>query len=188
MVRPQDCVILFGVPTDYKGFRRDIGAANKDLVPNRCPVWPQYRNEVVVPAERLIATALQCGVRVERDAALHNVHSACDGRHSVVILVAHWTRDDIELADGLHPFRNIVEQVFEGFVDLCVCVSDRLAFSLRELRPRCIIKFALGTFVIPSIWFGFFEALFTYLGEGLHPYMNAYNDIIGNFLQPRGLT
>jgi len=185
VVRPRDCAILFGIPTTYDAFRHDLGAANKDLVPNGCPVWPRYRDEVIAPADGLIAAAEARGVLVRRDVRLGDIAAAHDGQRTVVILVSHWTRDRIELADGLHPFHDVVERVpqdFTGFVDLCICISEPMAVSLRALRPRCIIRSALQTYIIPRIWFGAFEALLASLDEHPRPYMDAYNEIIGLFL------
>jgi hypothetical protein len=185
-IRPQDCAILLGIPTDYDGFRRDLGAPNKDLVPNRCPVWPLYRREVVEPAQRLMATARSCGVDVRADAVLSDISRACDGRRSVIIFAGHWTDGRVEFLDGLHPFRAIVEQVpmaFEGFLDLLVCAPDDLAIALRDLRPRSIVRFAMQTNVVPMIWFGVFEALFTSLSEAPRPYMVAFSEITALFLR-----
>lgn len=190
-VRPRDCAILFGIPTTYSSFRRDLGATNKDLVPNGCPVWPRYRDEVVAPADRLITAAEARGVLVQRDVGIRDIAAMYDGRRTVVILVSHWTHDRVELADGLHPFREVVEQVseeFTGFVDLCICVTEPMAVLLRAMRPHCIIRSALQTYIIPRIWFGAFEALFASLDEHPRPYMDAYNEIIGLFLDEGKVT
>jgi len=186
-VSPEECVILFGIPTDYAGFRRDLSSSNKDLIPNSGLVWPQYRSEVVAPVERLIAAAEKLNVRVQRDVELQDITNACDGRHLVVILVSHWTDDCVELADGLHPFKDVVVSVpddFEGFVDLIICVPDSLGIALRDLKPNCIIRFARGTYIIPSLWFGILQAVITNLGEAPRPYMDAFNDLIARFSQP----
>jgi hypothetical protein len=185
-IKPRDCTILLGVPTDLAGFRHDLDAENKDLVRNRCPVWPRYRQEVVVPADRLIAIGREYGATLRRDAALSDIGPACRGDSSVVIFVGHWTTQCVEFFDGLHPFRDIVDEVpteFEGFLDLLVCAPDALAIALRDLRPRAIIRFAMKTAVIPAIWFGFFEVLFASLAEHRCPYMAAFSEITELFLR-----
>jgi hypothetical protein len=148
-------------------------------------VWPRYRDEVVMPANALIESANRHGVLVQRDVRLCDIAPAYDGRRTVVILVSHWTRNRVELADGLYGFSDVVERVpedFTGFADLCICVSEPMAVLLRELRPGCIIRAALRTYVIPSIWFGMLQALFASLAERPRPYMDAYNEVIGMFL------
>jgi hypothetical protein len=183
-IHPEDCAILFGVPTDYAGFRRDLGAPNKDLVPNISPVWPVYRRDIVQPVERLVATAAPLGVTMWHDVTLRELSKAADGRRMVVILVSHWTEDRVELTDGLHAFVEVVEAVpetFDGFLDLLVCEPDNLAISLRDFRPRCIVRFATRSKVKLAFWGGFFEALFTSLHESPRPYMRAFNEVIQLF-------
>jgi hypothetical protein len=140
----------------------------------------------VAPAERLIARALEYQVVVRRDATLSDIRHACNGGSSVVIFVGHWTAECVELFDGLHPFREIVEEVpmeFEGFLDLLVCAPDALAIALRDLRPRAIVRFAMKKDVLPVYWFGLFEALFASLAERPRPYMAAFSEIVDLFLR-----
>ena len=46
-VRPDECAILFGIPTSEAAFKRHLEQrARHDFVPNVCPAWPAYEQIV----------------------------------------------------------------------------------------------------------------------------------------------
>ncbi len=184
------CRLLFGVPLDLQGFRRDLENPGKDFVRNCGPVWPQYRWSVVDPAAKLIAAARAAGAAVVVDATLADLAVAFRGPTDLLILVAHWLPGRIELADAIHDIADIIAAVPEGFdgaVDLCVCQSEDLAIGLRHHRPNSVVRFA-DVDAVPRLWFGYLRALLARLQARDATYMQAATEVLLLFMNDRRKT
>jgi hypothetical protein len=139
-IRPDECVIVFGIPTSKASFVRHLAERNRhDFVPNVCPAWPAYERmvehfDLVVPRIRLFEVDLR------QDARLSHFAEAFVNRR-VVILSSHWINDQVEFDDGLYGIDAVasaVPETFDGVIDLCVCHPDALVMRLRRDRPGCL--------------------------------------------------
>jgi hypothetical protein len=181
-IRPSDCTFVFGLPMDFDAFRRDLDSSDKHLVPKCYPYWIAYRQDVVEPGELLMEEARRLGAAVATDVSLERFGSVFD--RSVVILVAHWVGESIELADAIHGIPEILEAIppsFDGFVDLCICHPDSLALSIRERCGRAMVRYS--PIESPTeIWFAYYRALLRILANFERTYPDATAELLSHFL------
>ena len=141
---PSECTILFAIPTDEETFREHARTPHRrDYVVNRVRSWPRYHYQFVRHFTQVERFLRSLGVTLRANAALTSLTSACSSSQ-VVIVFAHWTREGVELDDGvttLDAFVEAVPNLFGGILDLCVCHPLPLVLKLRTDR-RCLIRFA----------------------------------------------
>ena len=182
-VRPEDCVLVFGIPTTQQGFFRHLSESSRhDFVPSVCPAWPAYER-IVEQFEVALPRISSFGVSVRHDVTFRQFSdSFSDAR--VVILFSHWVNDAIEFDDGLYHIDRVVSGVppsYCGVIDLCVCHPDALVMSLRRERDNCLIKRSRSKARV-SFWLQFYQILFHTLQKGELAYGDAVTMVAMTFM------
>lgn len=188
-VRPDECVILFGIPTSRAAFDRHLAQRTRhDFVPNVCPAWPAYE-QIVEQVELALPLIQSLGVDVRHDARLPDLAKGFLSKR-VVILFSHWIDDHVEFDEGLHDSDAIVSEVpatFDGVVDLCVCHPEALVMRLRRDRPECLVKRTRRKARV-SYWLQFYHVLFRVLAAADVTYDHAVavtaTSLMGMKLEP----
>jgi hypothetical protein len=184
VVKPDQCVIGFGIPTNRGSFlRAQASPTNRDFVVNNCPDLRDYEREVLDYADELIPGMRGLGASVSEDLTLHGFGRLFTESPSVVILFAHWKTDSVEFADGLASIGEVIEEVpaaYDGIVDLCVCHPKQLALRLRRHRTDCVVKFTEGT-ATPAFWLCFYVVLLTKLRDAEMTYLDAVESTLADF-------
>ncbi|MCI0561198.1 MAG: hypothetical protein MN733_22155 [Nitrososphaera sp.] len=191
LVRPDQCVLAFGIPVAERTFREDLRAKDKDFA-KQFQCWGKYYREVVSTVEQLEPILRQLGVSVIRDISLRGfgeLFGKPDVR--VITLFSHWLEavgDEparVEFADGLKNISSIVHEIpesFTGIMDLCACHPEELATALRKNRPRCLVKHTQIE-ATPSLWLHFYRSLFTVLHSSKTTYFEAITKVISEFVK-----
>ena len=173
-VSPDECVVVFGIPTSKTGFVRHLGQRSRhDFVPNVCPAWPAYER-LVEQIELAIPRINSFGVDLRQDATLSQFAEVFFNKR-VVILFTHWANDRVEFDDGLHRIDTVaaaVPETYDGVIDLCVCHPDELVMTLRRDRPACLIKRTRSKARV-SFWLQFYQVLFRVLTDRHVTYSEA---------------
>lgn len=189
IVRPENCVLAFGIPTSYEGFSKALDGSYKgDFILNT--VWEKYYFEIVSHLEIVEPVISKFGARVLHDVTLAGFGSIfSDDPPDVAILFSHWKDQSVEFADGLAHVSRIIEQVplgFSGLLDLCVCHPENLAIRLRHSRPNCLVRFT-NKIATPYLWLYFYMTVFKILHENNVTYLQALEMAIDAFIKKREL-
>jgi len=191
VIRPEQCVIAFGIPLTETGFRADLARDDKDFA-KQFQYWGRYHSEIASTVERLEPVLRGLGVQVVRDVPLNEFGQLFrKPEFRVVTLFSHWQKADgvqeasVEFADGLKKVSSIVDEVpdsFSGVIDLCVCHPDELAAALRKRCPQGLVK-DTSVQATPSFWLHFYHALFTFLRSTGATYFDAVTRVIEEFVK-----
>jgi len=186
IIKPYNCVLAFGIPTSEQEFYQDILQPNKEFVKYCCSGWPKYYYEVVSLIEHITPKLQALGVNIVNKLTLNEFARLFqENRFSVIILVAHWKKEDIngdefiEFYDGLanvYDVANQIPQDFSGILDLSVCNPEKLALILRN---RKVLTRYIPKRTIPYIWLSFYTVLFDLLYSHNLAYFDAF-EIIAN--------
>lgn len=89
----------------------------------------------------------------------------------VITLIGHWNKHDhLELADGLHDWRIVVNAIpedYSGVIDLCVCHPEPMVRYLDVHRKKALVKYKS---LEPSqivLWLGIYGVMAAQMKE--HP-------------------
>lgn len=168
-MKPSDCIIAFGLPTDEEEFWEAKDDVRRDFVRNCCPAWQAYRYDIVSHLEQIEPYYEGLGVRVVHGLKLSGLRELLSANSDkVFILFSHRKDDSVEFFDGMASPEAIVREIpanFRGIIDLCVCDPTKLAIQIRNhLSPDFLIKFTDITNT-PYRWFYFYWAVFTILDD-----------------------
>ena len=178
------CCVIFGVPLDNAGYRKDLEREDVDFVRFSGMTWPTYRQEVAEPAMRIIAEANQFGARVITDATLDDWEAMFHEPLDVVVLVTHWFGESIELRDGMHDVQAVIQRIspgFNGALDLCVCHPEPLAIAIRDFFPDALAHYP-SVPANPRVFFPYIRALLWRLSQGDCSYLTASTEVVDAFL------
>ena len=191
-VTPSNCSFAVGIPSSYEAFGEALERPYDSFAKLFRGGWHQYKSEVIDDLLGLFKIAQDLGIsvtpKVNREflAALF-----CDSERPIVILVTHWdeARAALELADGfvgVNEFVDAVNPAFRGILDFGTCRPTELVASLRVNRPNCLIRYAhYEKNSTPYIWIAFYGVLLRYLANGNRTYLQALEDVVDGFTQPR---
>ncbi len=190
IIKPNDCVFAFGIPTSKSSFMNDPFIQEKDFTKVYFGEtlheydWIKYSEIVLGNIEDIVTCFSKLKVTIFYDLTLNNFHDLFSNDFKVIILFSHWTETKIEFYDGLYGEREIIPIIpedFIGFLDLCVCHPESLAIRIRELRPKCLTKYT-RTKATPSMWLRFYETVFKCLNESDLPYQQALEKSVEIFV------
>lgn len=188
VVKPSDCVLVFGIPTceeDFEDAKDDT--FGRDFVTNCSRVWYKYYDEAISHLEKIEPHLKKLGVRVIHGLKLSDWRSLFNNNsNKVIILFSHWKDDSVEFFDGMATSDTVVKQVpedFEGIIDLCVCHPTNLAIKLRNhLPPSSLIRF-IDKKTTPYKWLYFYWAVFTILHDSEVSYLEALEQSVKAFAE-----
>jgi len=183
IIKPSQCAIGFGIPTNKADFYHDKTRQDKDFA-KRFKTWPMYKDQIVDHFNQAEVTIKQLGVFVIEQFTLDAFRDFfLQDRFDVIILFSHWKKQTIEFHDGLKHFSDIIDAVpldFSGIIDLCVCHPKDLRIGLDNKRPKCIVKFTTED-ALPWFWIIFYQALFMYLQLNDSTYIEAVETVFKKF-------
>ncbi|MEK6280194.1 MAG: hypothetical protein AABN95_07540 [Acidobacteriota bacterium] len=174
IVKPENCVIAFGIPTCAPAFQRHL-TLKRDFASNYM-LLQRYSLYVISVFDKLKPALLDLGVQIQTDVTLKQFGDLFDGKFDVVILFAHWLNDQVEFDDGFADVPKIVVEIksgFNGLLDLCVCHPRNLVAALQVERQNLLIKSLYQERATPRLWLYFYVALFTYLRDHQATYLQA---------------
>jgi hypothetical protein len=168
-MKPSECIIAFGLPTDEEEFWEAKDDVQRDFVRHCCPVWQVYRADIVAHLEEIGPYYQTLGVKVVQGLKLSSLRGLLtDNSNKVFILFSHWKDDSAEFFDGMASSDAIVNEIpsdFKGIIDLCVCHPTKLAIKIRNhLSPDSLVKFTDITNT-PYRWLYFYWAVFTIMDD-----------------------
>lgn len=189
VVKPNECVLAFGIPTSEDGFRRARDRPNTDFA-RRFANWGKYHAQFVSVLERIEPGLEHLGVRVVHDLALDDLAKAMSNSR-VFVLFSHWGERAIEFSDGMQSLELVASRIpadFYGVLDLCVCQSYELAAVVRSTRC-CLVRHVAGDSqasserarlgeVTPERWLFVYLAAFKYLEQHEATYSCAVESVI----------
>ena len=187
-VRPEECAIAFGLPTDEATFRATSRGSEARSFPRKFAGFGHYEDRFLRPYGRATRSMRRSGVRVVPALSLDVWGELVKSPEvQVVILFSHWEKGAVELHGGFATPGRIVQEVPEAsakIIDLTVCRSVALADELVRERPECVVRLSLteadelGAKLDPAFWLGFYRALFLSLKRNPRSYIQAVGDAI----------
>jgi len=189
-VRPDECIIGFGIPLSEEAFRRQAENPNGgDFIRSQNLTWPEYRWVFADPCQNILPHLRAWGVGIVEGLTLQTLGGIFSKPPRTIILFAHWSSDGrIELTDGLVSSEQVVSVVpndFAGIMDLCVCHPRRLVELLKQKCPDCLVKFT-DTEATPLWWIYLYTAMFKILLTQ-PDYFQALADAFESLNQPERL-
>jgi hypothetical protein len=184
IIKPENCIIVFGIPTSKEKFRQHQLSKNSDFA-KRFTNWSQYHYQFVSNIERLSPIITELGVSIIYDLKFRDFETLFNkNKIDVIVLFSHWNSNSIEFDDGLADIQSIVNKIpldFYGILDLCVCHPEELTKMLRKFRPNCLVKYTHKK-ATPFLWIYFYMVLLKYLKDYDVTYLEALEKIINEFL------
>jgi hypothetical protein len=180
-VRPEECTILFGIATSREEFFADQAREDRDFSRQFEGIWPRYDREFAGVLRELEPAMMKKGAAMRHGATLADF-SAAFASFRVVTLFSHWLEGAVEFADGMKPWRSILEAVPEtwnGVLDLCVCHPLDLASALRRER-MCLVRYT-SVSATPAYWLYFYVALFAEMPRRDFAYIPALDAVLDAF-------
>jgi hypothetical protein len=189
MVRPDECLIGFGIPLSEEAFQRQAQSPDsRDFIRSQRLTWNSYRFRFADSCQKVLEHLRLWGVRVVGELTLQAFADAFSRPPRVIILFAHWSDTDgtVELADGLVSCERLVDLVpkdFSGAFDLCVCHPRQLVVLLKQKFPDCPVKFTEKQANALS-WIYMYEVLFKILSTEPADYFEALADAFKHLSDP----
>ncbi|GGG30110.1 hypothetical protein GCM10011344_33780 [Dokdonia pacifica] len=185
-VKPNQCVLAFGIPTDKESFFSDLKNPNKDFAKNFY-TWSKYNREVVSELNAILPKLSRSGIVIKQNLTLDEFKPLFD-KYEVVILFSHWKKEKskIEFYDGLVDYNHIASLIpddYSGVIDLSVCSQTELALLIRKTKSKDLICIYNQKEAIPFVWLNFYAELFKHLKEMNTTYLNAFNIITSKFIK-----
>jgi len=169
IVKPEDCVFTFGIPTSLEAFEAARAHPNKEFArlfgENDRVARAKYEYEVLRYIDRVLPVYQALGVRIVRKLELAHFGRLLHAGSKVLILCSHWNDEAVEFYDGFADTASIMSQFpehFQGVTDLCVCRSRSLAYAIKKQYPHALIRYANKP-AAPYIWLPFYIDIFRYL-------------------------
>lgn len=169
VTRPENCAMGFGIPTSERAFHErieNLQGARQSFVKRYDGMLVPYRNQVILPFQRLSSRYKRLGARVVEDLTLEGFTLLFRGEGvRAVILFSHWEDDAIEFSDGFAGIAAVTEAIpasYDGYLDLVACHPEMLMPMLRRERPRCNPLWVTAK-VTPMLWLIFYLRLFQQL-------------------------
>jgi len=183
-IKPEDCVLGFGIPTSKESFFQDQENENKDFAKMFGGVWSKYYHQFIKDLKLIEPQLLETGLKIKHNITLADYHQMFSN-NQLIILFSHWKDDKVEFSNGLRPICEIVDGIpnnYAGIIDLCVCHPNELAVQIREKKTNCLVRY-IPRKATPYFWLNFYLALFNYLKEENISYLKALDDVIAEFLK-----
>jgi len=184
IVRPQECVIAFAIPTSDETFKNHLRLKRDFASMYRNP--GRYREHVARVYQSVEPAFRKLGVQVREEVTLQQFGQLFSGEFDVVILFAHWRRGAVEFDEGFADVSSIVAEIpcdFNGLLDLCVCHPKELVIGLAQERLNLLTKFLDTKQATPRFWLYFYLALFTHLRDKDLTYLRGVEDVFREFLK-----
>lgn len=188
IIKPENCALGFGIPTNEKDFFKDQFDPEKKFAKQFRSVWARYDLEIVGHIKRIEPKIAEYGATIVHRLSLQNFGEfLLNNKFDVVVLFSHWENDSVEFYDGMADISAIINQIplnFSGIIDLSICHPIKLTIEIKKKRPNCLVKFT-NKAATPFIWLYFYEALFWHLKNNNKTYLIALEEVIDSFLTHR---
>ncbi len=184
IVKPENCVLAFGIPTSKAAFFSDLKRLEKDFAKRF--VWSRYYVQFIQELEEVTPLLKDLGVTIVTDLKLQD-YGKLFQKYGVVILFSHWKENKVEFEDGLQEIEKMIPLIpdtFDGTVDLCVCHPKNLAELIRREKPNCLVRY-IDNEATPFLWLNFYSILFRHLKEQNLTYLKALEDVAIEFLKAK---
>jgi hypothetical protein len=187
-VRPDECVIGFGIPLSEEGFRRQAqNPKGGDFIRSQRLTWEKHHYLFVDSCLKILPHLRRWGVKVVEELTLQALADVFSHPPAAIILFAHWRDSDgtVELADRLVAPEEIVGLVpkdFNRIMDLCVCHPRQLVMLLKQKCPDCLVKFT-DTKATAVAWIYMYQAMFRILTTNTD-YFQALADAFTHLTEP----
>lgn len=185
IIKPEQCVFGFGIPTTQADFFNDQLNPNKAFAKQFDNVWLKYEHQIISHINAVTPKFEQYGVTVLPNLTLHKFGELFSDEHfEVIILFSHWENDAVEFYDGLAEVPMILEQIpndFSGILDLSICQPIPLAEAIIKNRQKCVVKITCKR-ATPFLWLYTYEALFWLLRNKNLKYLEANEQVIEQML------
>ena len=156
-------VILWALPTTVDDYRRGRAMGDDAF----CAPWPtkkSFEKYFVRPSRAALRQIAKAGVRVVERATLARIEEELRCGPEAVTIFAHWTsRSEVELYDGLHPWRDVAACIptsWRGLLDLCVCHPDEMVHGVKKTHA-CTVKRVHDERVYAPIWLALYRVVAT---------------------------
>jgi len=155
-VKPNDCVLAFGIPTNKAQFLEDIENPAKDFADLFDGSWHRYNHQVIKPFNSVIPKLKKWGVEILPSISLAQFGQVLTkNEKKSFTLFSHWAENQVEFSDGLIPIEDIIDHIpksFKGVLDLCICHPNALVLKIKEERPNCQVRFISNKEATPLFW------------------------------------
>ena len=106
IIKPQNCVLCFGIPTSRNDFFIDIRDEKKEFAKLFKGGWIQYYSQISIHIEKLENIYKELGVKIVHKLTIENFGQILQSKKfDVVILFSHWSKDAIEFNDGFFLYK-----------------------------------------------------------------------------------
>jgi hypothetical protein len=185
IIKPENCVLAFGIPTSKEVFFNAQNHPNKDFAKKFKGIWAKYDLEIVSNIQKIDPILSELGATVVHNLTLDDFGNLFHNqKYDVIILFSHWKANAIEFHDGLAEIPAIINRIptdFSGIIDLSVCHPEQLTIDLRKERPNCLVRFT-NQDATPYLWLSFYRALLHHLKQHERTYLEALEEVIAAFL------
>lgn len=184
VIKPQQCVFAFGIPTSKQAFLESRFAVGDSYV-RKFVDWKQYKTLFARDAARAQRKAKTLGVNVRRHVSCQEFVALFDGEFDVIILFSHWTGEGIEFKGGFGTAAHVVESIsnptFAEFADLTICKSRTFGDQLKRRFIHCTVSVG-DVNLSPDRWLAYYLALFKILKQNNLCYFDAVKENLEHFL------
>ena len=187
IIKPENCVMAFGIPITKEDFLKDLKNPYKDFARRFKGGWTQYYHQIVSNSDTILPEIRKYGAEIQTIASDRFRNIFKENKYDIIILFSHWQKDTIELYDkavGITEIVQLIPYEFNGIIDLCVCHPEKLTIALRKERPNCLIRYAQNK-ATPFIWLYFYLFLFKQLQAKDVNYLEALELTIQKFLNKK---
>jgi hypothetical protein len=185
ITKPSQCVLGFGIPTTRSSFTKSLKNPNSDYINRYNCSWNYYKEVIVNPLNDVRPVFDKVGLTIVHNLTLEKFEQLFN-EFEVIILFSHWKENKIEFEEGLIEIEKVVDIIpnnFEGVLDLSVCHPTKLGQLIKEQKENCFAKYINIKVNPPVLWFNFYSVLFQYLNYEKKYYLDALEDVIGEFLK-----
>lgn len=189
IIKPEDCVLAFGIPTTEKDFvekqkQFDRGFSHIFAEKFGERALDEYIYQILNDLRTVEPVLTNLGLKVIHKLKLKEFGELFKhNKYDVIILFSHWENNAVEFADGFADETGILGQIpeaFSGIVDFCVCNPRPLTINLRIERPNCLIRYSKNP-AMPFFWLYFYLVLFKHLKQQDKTYLEAMEDVVHEF-------
>ena len=183
VIKPQQCVFAFGIPSSPEAFAESKAAVG-DYYAQGYDDWDHYNFAFGRNARKAQRNAVKLGVNVRSYVSCQEFAELLSGAFDVIILFSHWSGTAIEFKGGFGTATQVVNSVanpeLDDFVDLAVCQSRDFGQQLKRRFPRCVVSLGDRN-LSPNLWLDYYLTLFEWLKNNDSCYLDAVRENLKRF-------
>jgi hypothetical protein len=178
IITPERWSFVFGIPLSAAEYNLRKSSAMANGFVSRFRSFTQYQNLVIDIYQASLEKIIQhyhFDIPVIRQARLADFREQFKDNNRIIVLFTHWQNEQIEFADGMHPYQVVAAAVptgYHGLVDLCVCHPLGLPEAIKARSQDCFVRYT-STKSTVGYWLEFYTVFLQVLVDTPCTYADA---------------